>query len=228
MPKQKNLEMKTTLKYYNWSIAAYAQRENSKWDIIGKPRGILECGSVQPSLFYKMLTMASIVNIFLTTADKKDHLNKNVTELEWQPTEQDRISTETSRSTPASSDTSASAGTSSPPRVGPSAPSAASADRTATQHPTAGAAVQHAHAVHDEICSDTMYNNEEVGNNGKTAFSHQCRMLFIPVSYKEGNMIENYNLCRRHIGVIKCENCNKVLVGLAKIRCHRHVCHISA
>ena len=76
------------------------------------------------------------------------------------------ISTETSRSTPAPSDASASAGTSSPPRVGPSAPPAASAYRTATQHPTAVAAEQHAHAVHDEICSDTMYNKEEVGNYG--------------------------------------------------------------
>ena len=139
------------------------------------------------------------------------------------------ISTETSRSTPAPSDASASAGTSSPPRVGPSAPPAASAYRTATQHPTAVAAEQHAHAVHDEICSDTMYNNEEVGNNGKTAFRcHQCRMLFIPVSHKEGNMIEDYNLCRRHIGVIKCEHCARVLVGLTKIRCHRQVCHLSA
>ena len=134
-------------------------------------------------------------------------------------------------STSRASNASVQADTIYPSQLGPSAPLAASADRTATKPPTAVPAVQldKTRAVHDEICSDTVYNNEVVDSTGKIAFRcHQCRMLYLPVSYKDGNKIEDYEICRSHIGVTKCENCARVLVGLTKIRCHRQVCPLSA
>ena len=81
--------------------------------------------------------------------------------------------------------------------------------------------------IDDEFCPDEDYH--EVDNVGKTAFiCHQCRMSFLPKNYKEGNTIETFESCRRHIGVLKCEHCASVLVGLTRIRCHRQVCHPSA
>ena len=75
--------------------------------------------------------------------------------------------------------------------------------------------------VEDEFCPDEVYN--------KTAFRcFSCRMLFLPDSYLDGHEIMKYESCRSHIGVKKCEACAIVLVGLAKIRCHRQVCQHSA
>ena len=82
--------------------------------------------------------------------------------------------------------------------------------------------------VVDEFCPDTEYasaNDDDFGSDGRIAFRcFQCRMLYLPKDHKEGNHIVNYELCRRHIGVFKCESCAKVVVGLARIRCHRQVC----
>ena len=81
--------------------------------------------------------------------------------------------------------------------------------------------------INDEFCPDEDYH--EVDNVGKTAFRcHQCRMSFLPKNYKEGNTIETFESCRRHIGVLKCEHCAFVLVGLTRIRCHRQVFQSSA
>ena len=81
--------------------------------------------------------------------------------------------------------------------------------------------------VNDELCPDALYLNAE--NIGKEAFRClQCRMMFLPTSHLEGNRIKNFDLCRMHIGVHKCENCAHVLVGLARLRCHRQVCQNSA
>ena len=81
--------------------------------------------------------------------------------------------------------------------------------------------------VDDEFCPDDEYH--EVENIAETAFRClQCRMLFLPVLHSEENDIANYESCSRHIGVKRCENCAFVLVGLARIRCHRQVCHYSA
>ena len=75
--------------------------------------------------------------------------------------------------------------------------------------------------VRDEFCPDDVYNGE--------AFRcFQCRMLYIPKSHLDGNPIVAHERCRMHIGVLKCESCAHVLVGLAKIRCHREVCPHSA
>ena len=77
--------------------------------------------------------------------------------------------------------------------------------------------------INDEFCPDEDY--QEVDNVGMTPFRcHQCRMLFLPKNYKEGNTIETFESCRGLIRVLKCEHCAFVLVGLSKIRCHRQVC----
>ena len=56
--------------------------------------------------------------------------------------------------------------------------------------------------VNDELCPDTEYEE----NDGKTSFRClQCKMFFLPMSYKYGDEIVDYRECRQHIGVIKCE-----------------------
>ena len=81
--------------------------------------------------------------------------------------------------------------------------------------------------VYDEFCPDDVYNKAE--DIRKTSFRcHHCRMLFLSDSYTDGEEIVNFESCRAHIGVAKCGACAIVLVGPAKIRCHRQVCHHSA
>ena len=81
--------------------------------------------------------------------------------------------------------------------------------------------------VNDEFCPEEDYQNVETA--GITPFRcHECRMLFLPENYAEGNTIENFESFRRYLGVLKCKQCAIVLVGLAKIGCHIRVCHYSA
>ena len=116
------------------------------------------------------------------------------------------------------------------------ASSTASADgpgpRNSLPPATSAAAVVPPELVNDEVCPDTEYDSEDVDtrcDDGKTAFRcFQCRILHLPADHSDGNLIVNYNLCRRHIGVYKCESCARVIVGLARIRCHRQVCQHSA
>ena len=116
--------------------------------------------------------------------------------------------------------------TPSPP---PAPTSAVSVERLPAAVP---AFVGPAQEVCDEVCPDTVYasaNDDDFGNDGSTAFRcFQCRMLYIPEAHREGNIIKNYELCQRHIGVLKCDGCAKMIVGMAKIRCHRQVCPLSA
>ena len=68
--------------------------------------------------------------------------------------------------------------------------------------------------VNDELCPDIEYGE----NDGKTAFKClECKLVFIPMSYMHGDGIVDYELCRRHVGVIKCENCAMPLVGLNRV-----------
>ena len=85
--------------------------------------------------------------------------------------------------------------------------------------------------VTDEVCSDDVYKDSEPEETavGQTSFRcFECRMLFLPDSHVDGQAIKDYESCRSHIGVLKCTKCSFVLVGLAKIRCHRGVCTGSA
>ena len=86
-----------------------------------------------------------------------------------------------------------------------------------------------AQEVVDEMCPDTVYTSEQIGdetgNVEGTAFRcHECRMLYLPETHREGNPITDFEKCRRHIGVKKCDSCARVIVSLARIRCHRQVC----
>ena len=93
------------------------------------------------------------------------------------------------------------------------------------QHSDVGASP--AKNVNDEICPDDVYHEGET--IGVTPFRcHECRMLFLPKSYTEGNTIVNFESCRSHLGVLKCKHCAIVLVGLTKIGCHRQVCRYPA
>ena len=87
-------------------------------------------------------------------------------------------------------------------------------------------AAANAEDVNDEVCPDDQYKVVEIEQTAFRCF--QCRMLFLPAAHIDGNKIENYESCRRHIGIAKCQSCAIVLVGLAKIRCHRQVCPHSA
>ena len=79
--------------------------------------------------------------------------------------------------------------------------------------------------LNDELCPDDIYHPAESESIGKMAFRClQCRMLSLPTSHIEGSEINDFNSCQKHIGVQKCSKCKIVLVGLAKIVCHRQVC----
>ena len=181
------------------------------------------------TLFLLMInTMESMINP--TTAsfqERKDKNNVKETKLVRQPTEQESKSDSTvpvgSRYTLGAP---ASEVTPSPP---PAPTSAVSVERLPAAVP---AFVGPAQEVCDEVCPDTVYasaNGDDFGNDGSTAFRcFQCRMLYIPEAHREGNIIKNYELCQRHIGVLKCDGCAKMIVGMAKIRCHRQVCPLSA
>ena len=116
------------------------------------------------------------------------------------------------------------------------ASSTESADEPGPQNslpPASSAAVDvPSEEVNDKVCPDTEYASVEKEtrcDDRKTAFRcFQCRILHLPMDHIDGNPIVNYNLCRRHIGVYKCDGCARVIVGLARIRCHRQVCQHSA
>ena len=79
--------------------------------------------------------------------------------------------------------------------------------------------------LNDEFCPDDIYHPAESESIREMSFRClQCRMLFLPTSHLEGSQIKDFNSCQKHIGVQKCSKCKIVLVGLAKIVCHRQVC----
>ena len=88
---------------------------------------------------------------------------------------------------------------------------------------------QEVQVLSDELCPDDIYHQAESESIEKKAFRClECRMWFLPTSHIDGNVILDLNSCQSHIGVKKCQACKTVLVGLAKIRCHRQVCQHSA
>ena len=88
---------------------------------------------------------------------------------------------------------------------------------------------QEVQVLSDELCPDDIYHQAESESIEKKAFRClECRMWFLPTSHIDGNVILDFNSCQSHIGVKKCQACKTVLVGLAKIRCHRQVCQHSA
>ena len=73
--------------------------------------------------------------------------------------------------------------------------------------------------VNDELWPD-------MEHDGKTSFRcHQCKLVFISWSHMHGDAIHEYESCRRHFGVTKCENCRIDLIGIERNRSHREVCH---
>ena len=76
--------------------------------------------------------------------------------------------------------------------------------------------------VDDEICTDEEYYDEIDTDVALTCF--QCKIEHFPANYVEGDKVLKYGLCRWHLGVYKCKNCSKNIIGLAAIRAHRRIC----
>ena len=77
-------------------------------------------------------------------------------------------------------------------------------------------------AVDDEFCPDENYYPEIDGTSALTCF--QCNIEYFPENYKQGDEITKHILCRRHIGVSKCEKCGENMIGLGTLRVHRQTC----
>ena len=75
--------------------------------------------------------------------------------------------------------------------------------------------------VDDEICSDEEYYEEIDPGSAFTCL--QCQIEHYPENFVEGSKVLFYGLCRWHLGVYKCKNCLKNLIGLSKIRDHRQI-----
>ena len=76
--------------------------------------------------------------------------------------------------------------------------------------------------VDDELCPDELCYPVIDGMSAFTCF--QCNIEYFPKNYEKGDKIGKHTLCRRHLGVSKCEKCGKNLVGLRLIRVHRQTC----
>ena len=76
--------------------------------------------------------------------------------------------------------------------------------------------------VDDEICSDEEYYMEIDPGEAFTCF--QCKMEHYPDDHVEGVKVKMYGLCRWQLGVSRCKNCAKNLIGLGTIRVHRQIC----
>jgi hypothetical protein len=77
--------------------------------------------------------------------------------------------------------------------------------------------------IDDEICDDEQYYEEIDPGEAFTCF--QCKMEHFPEHHvDEGQKVKMYGLCRWHLGVSRCKNCSKNLIGLGTIRVHRQLC----
>ena len=77
--------------------------------------------------------------------------------------------------------------------------------------------------IDDEICSDEEYYDEI--DPGAAAFTClQCKIEHFPGNFVEGEKVLFYGLCRWHLGVYRCNNCSKNIIGLGNIRVHRQIC----
>jgi hypothetical protein len=77
-------------------------------------------------------------------------------------------------------------------------------------------------AVNDELCDDEQYY--DVIDPGTAFTCLQCNIEHFPANYEEGDKVKKYVLCRWHLGVSKCSNCAKNLIGLGTIKVHRQIC----
>ena len=78
-------------------------------------------------------------------------------------------------------------------------------------------------SVDDEFCEDEEYYDEI--DPTEAAFTcFQCDIEHFPANYVDGDRIKKYGLCRWHLGVSKCRNCAKNIIGLGIIRAHRQIC----
>ena len=77
--------------------------------------------------------------------------------------------------------------------------------------------------IDDEICDDEQYYEELDPGEAFTCF--QCKIEHYPDNYvNEGQKLKMYGLCRWHLGVLRCKNCSKNLIGLGTVRVHRQLC----
>ena len=53
-----------------------------------------------------------------------------------------------------------------------------------------------------------------------------CKVEHFPVNYVKGDKVDTYAVCRWHLGISRCVNCGKNLVGLGVIRDHRRLCRV--
>ena len=78
-------------------------------------------------------------------------------------------------------------------------------------------------SVEDEFCEDEKYYDEIDPNVAFNCF--QCKMEHFPANHVDGDRVPTYGLCCWHLGVSKCRNCAKNIIGLGVIRAHRQICH---
>ena len=77
-------------------------------------------------------------------------------------------------------------------------------------------------SVEDEFCEDEKYYDEIDPNVAFNCF--QCKMEHFPANHVDGDRVPTYGLCCWHLGVSKCRNCAKNIIGLGVIRAHRQIC----
>ena len=76
--------------------------------------------------------------------------------------------------------------------------------------------------IDDEFCEDEEFFDEIDPEIAMTCLV--CNAEHFPANYKPGDKVNKYAVCRWHLGVSKCVNCGKNLIGLGVIRDHRKLC----
>ena len=76
--------------------------------------------------------------------------------------------------------------------------------------------------IDDEICDDEEYF--DAIDPGTAMSCLVCNVEHFPANYVKGDKVNTYAVCRWHLGISKCVNCRKNLVGLGVIRDHRRLC----
>ena len=76
--------------------------------------------------------------------------------------------------------------------------------------------------IDDEICDDEEYF--DAIDLGTAMSCLVCNVEHFPANYVKGDKVNMYAVCRWHLGISKCVNCRKNLVGLGVIRDHRRLC----
>ena len=76
--------------------------------------------------------------------------------------------------------------------------------------------------IDDEICDDEKYY--DVIDPGISFTCLVCKIVHFPANYVKGDKVNLYAVCRWHLGLSRCWNCAKNLIGLGVIRDHRRPC----